>query len=61
MGLPLEVSDEPNRFCIRLYHRVATQTDLEGKKVLQVNCGHGGGAAYLTRTLHPDSSCFTKD
>jgi SAM-dependent methyltransferase len=55
MDLPLEASDEPNRFNIQLYHRVATQVDLEGKKVLEVSCGHGGGASYLMRTLHPAS------
>jgi fatty-acid O-methyltransferase len=55
MGLPLSVSDEPNRFFIQLYHRTATQADLSGKDVLEVSCGHGGGASYLTRTLHPAS------
>lgn len=55
MGVPLESSDEPNRCGIQLYHRVAAQTDLEGKKVLEVSCGHGGGASYLTRTLRPAS------
>jgi ubiquinone/menaquinone biosynthesis C-methylase UbiE len=55
MGLPLSVSDEPNRFFIQLYHRTATQTDLSGKDVLEVSCGHGGGASYLTRSLHPAS------
>lgn len=53
MGLPLSVSDEPNRFFIQLYHRTASQTDLSGKDVLEVSSGHGGGASYLTRTLHP--------
>ena len=55
MALPLEASDEPNRFCIQLYHRTATQADLSGKRVLEVGCGHGGGASYLVRTLHPAS------
>ena len=27
MGLPLAASDEPDRFCIQLYHRTATQAD----------------------------------
>jgi ubiquinone/menaquinone biosynthesis C-methylase UbiE len=55
LGLPLAPEDEPNRYCIQLYHRTATQADLSGKKVLEVSSGHGGGAAYLVRTLHPAS------
>jgi SAM-dependent methyltransferase len=55
MAVPLEASDEPNRLCIQLYHRVATQVDLTGKQVLEVSCFHGGGASYLFRTLHPSS------
>jgi SAM-dependent methyltransferase len=55
MGIPLSPADEPNRVCIQLYHHVATQVDLRGKNVLEVSCGHGGGASYLTRTLQPKS------
>lgn len=55
MDLPLAASDEPNRFCIQQYHRTATQTELGGKAVLEVGCGHGGGASYLVRTLGPAS------
>lgn len=55
MALPLEECDEPDRFAIQLYHRTATQTDLSGKRVLEVGCGHGGGASYLVRTLRPAS------
>jgi ubiquinone/menaquinone biosynthesis C-methylase UbiE len=55
MALPLAASDEPDRFPIQLYHRTATQVDLIGKTVLEVSCGHGGGASYLMRTLHPAS------
>jgi SAM-dependent methyltransferase len=55
MAIPLAASDEPKRFSIQLYHRTATQVDLSGKRVLEVGCGHGGGASYLMRTLHPAS------
>jgi ubiquinone/menaquinone biosynthesis C-methylase UbiE len=55
MALPLAASDEPDRSPIQLYHRTATQVDISGKRVLEVSCGHGGGASYLTRTLHPAS------
>jgi SAM-dependent methyltransferase len=53
MRVPLAPADEPNRACIQLYHHVATQVDLRGKNVLEVSCGHGGGASYLARTLQP--------
>ncbi len=55
MALPLAESDEPHRYAIQLYHRVAGQADLTGKRVLEVSCGHGGGASYLMRTLGPAS------
>ena len=55
MGLPLSASDEVDRFCIQLYHRVASQVDLKGKRVLEVSCGHGGAASYITRTFGPAS------
>lgn len=53
MGLPLPPEDERNRRCIQLYHHVAALGDLRGKDVLEVSCGHGGGAAYLARTFIP--------
>lgn len=53
VGLPLAAADEPNRACIQLYHHVATQVDLRGRNVLEVSCGHGGGASWITRTLEP--------
>ncbi|GAB7141809.1 phthiotriol/phenolphthiotriol dimycocerosates methyltransferase [Mycobacterium riyadhense] len=53
LGIPLAASDEPDRYCIQLYHQTATQVDLSGKRVLEVSCGHGGGASYLMRTLQP--------
>jgi SAM-dependent methyltransferase len=51
--LALDAADELNRGCIQLYHHVATQAELKGRDVLEVSCGHGGGASYLTRALQP--------
>lgn len=51
--LPLEPADEPNRACIQLYQHVAAQAELRGRDVLEVSCGHGGGASWLTRTFRP--------
>ncbi len=53
VGLALAPEDEPNRACIQLYHHVASQVDVREKEVLEISCGHGGGAAWITRTMHP--------
>jgi SAM-dependent methyltransferase len=53
LGVVLAPEDEPNRACIQLYHHVATQVELRGREVLEVSCGHGGGASWVTRTLQP--------
>ena len=53
LNLPLDENDAPNRYSINLYHQVANQVDLTGKKVLEASCGHGGGASYIKRTLNP--------
>ena len=55
LALPLAAEDEANRACIQLYHHVGAQAALGGKDVLEVSCGHGGGASYLARTLRPAS------
>jgi SAM-dependent methyltransferase len=55
LAIPLAPGDEPDRACIQLYHHVATQIDLRGKNVLEVSCGHGGGASYIACTLQPAS------
>jgi SAM-dependent methyltransferase len=54
----LRPEDEPDRPCIQLYDRVAHGgggVDLTGLRVLEVSCGHGGGASYVARYLRPAS------
>jgi len=53
MDIPLSPKNERNRACVQLYHHVATQAPLDGKEVLEVSCGHGGGAEYVARTFAP--------
>jgi len=55
MAVALEESDEPNRYPIQFYYSLALDADLAGKDVLEVSCGHGGGASYLVRTFKPAS------
>ena len=55
-SLPLlKEQDEPDRPCIQLYQRVVSAVDLRGLDVLEVSCGHGGGAAYIAGYMKPRS------
>lgn len=47
--------DLDNRYPLQLYHYTASQISLEGKKVLEVGCGRGGGAEYLGRCFRPST------
>jgi SAM-dependent methyltransferase len=49
----LDAKDEADRFGIQLYHHVAAAVDLSGRDVLEVGCGRGGGASYISRYLGP--------
>ena len=51
--LELEPQDEANRPAIQLYHHVASGWDLADKNVLEVSCGHGGGASFVKRYHQP--------
>ena len=53
--LQIEPQDEPNRPAIQLYHHVASGWNLAGKNVLEVSCGHGGGASFVKRYHHPQT------
>ena len=55
VGIPLDPADEQNRACIQLYHHVASQVELRGRDVLEVSCGHGGGASWISRRMPPAS------
>lgn len=55
MAIHLDASDEPDRYPVQFYHSLALDTDLTGKDVLEISCGHGGGASYLVRTFKPAS------
>lgn len=52
--LELQPADEPDRYAIQLYHHVASRVPLEGRDVLEVGCGRGGGASYVARYLLPE-------
>lgn len=54
--IKLDENDEKNRYSAQLYNFVATAIDIEGKDVLEVGCGRGGGLSYINRYLSPNSA-----
>jgi len=53
--LELKKEDESERYCLKLYHQNVVGKELEGKELLEVGCGRGGGASYISRYFHPKS------
>jgi len=51
----LAAADEPERYCLQLYRHLVGTTPLAGKRIVEVSCGRGGGAAHLARVLKPAS------
>ena len=45
--------DNPEFYCLRLYEHTVRDVKLDGAEVLEVSCGRGGGASYLTASYHP--------
>jgi SAM-dependent methyltransferase len=45
--------DEREYYCLRLYEHTVRGVSIAGRKVLEVSCGRGGGASYLTKHLRP--------
>ena len=46
-------ANEPEFYCLRLYEHTVRETPLEGRDVLEVSCGRGGGASFVSRTFKP--------
>ena len=53
--IKLEEADEKNRYSAQLYNLIATGVDIEGKNILEIGCGRGGGLSYINRYLSPKS------
>jgi SAM-dependent methyltransferase len=46
-------ASEPERYCLELYRHVVNGGTLENRRVLEVSCGRGGGAAFMSSTCLP--------
>lgn len=53
--LDLLPEDNSERLSINLYHHTMGDVPVEGKDLLEVGCGRGGGASYIMRYLRPKS------
>ena len=45
--------DAVERYCVNMYHQTVREIDLAGKDVLEIGCGRGGGADYISRYMKP--------
>ena len=52
-SLQLDPGDEINRPYIELYQHLIQDMNLQGKRVLEVGCGRGGGSAFLQKYHRP--------
>ena len=55
LGAELAASTEPEKYCLQLYRHLIGGTALAGKRVVEVSCGRGGGAAHVASTYEPAS------
>ncbi len=55
MAEPTGTGSQESRFGLQLYAAVAGAAALDGKDVLEVGCGRGGGAAFVFERLGPRS------
>ena len=55
LSAELAGSAEPEKYCLQLYRQLLGDADLRGKKVVEVSCGRGGGAAHVAATYLPAS------
>ena len=51
--IELEEKDKKDQYSAQLYHLVGTGIDIEGKEILEVGSGRGGGLSFINRYLKP--------
>ena len=56
LTVSLKEDHESNRYPIQLYHQIAMKAPLEGKDIVEVGSGRGGGLAYLMDNFSPRSA-----
>jgi len=54
-NLQLSEMDEADRLFIQLYNMNIRDVEIEGKEILEIGSGRGGGASWIARTYNPKS------
>jgi ubiquinone/menaquinone biosynthesis C-methylase UbiE len=52
----MKPEDEKNRYSIQLYKKLADQTEIKGKSILEVGCGRGGGLSHIAKNYFPSEA-----
>lgn len=55
LSAELAGSAEAEKYCLQLYRQLVGNTPLAGKRVVEVSCGRGGGAAHVASSFKPAS------
>lgn len=51
----MQLPPETQKFSLQMYHYLALKSELQGKDVLEVGSGRGGGAKHVAGALQPNS------
>ncbi len=51
--IDLQMKEYPQLYPLQMYHYLASKISIEGKTVLEVGSGRGGGAHYLAQAMKP--------
>jgi ubiquinone/menaquinone biosynthesis C-methylase UbiE len=54
--IDLHPEEEPNRYCVQLYHHMTESIDFRDKAVVEVGSGRGGGLSYIVKRWVPGSA-----
>ena len=60
---PIVLPDDPKiqKYPLQMYHYLALKTQVEGKAVLEVGSGRGGGAKHIASALKPTMKAYSDD
>ena len=49
----MEAQNECDRYSIQLYHHLVDAVNMQGKDIVEIGCGRGGGLSYIASNFSP--------